>query len=465
MSIVSRHRKRMSIITLIASIIALIGTIDIAQKVASSGSYGPYSFIYVDSLSAIVMMLIAVIGFFTTAYSFPYLGRERRKGLIGNTRIKKYFIQLNFFLAAMFISAASSSPVITWIFLEASTLSTAFLISYYDKPSTIEAAWKYLIINSTGLLLGFFGTLLYFAAFSQSDASGLITWQMLAAQASNLDPNLAKAAFVFVLIGYGTKLGLVPMHTWKPDTYSKSPAPIGALFSGALIPVALLAILKFKNITDTATGVSFTQNLLIAFGIASIVIAAFSMLTVKNYKRLLGYSSIEHAGIIVLGFGFGGIGVLAAILHTIYHSLLKSSLFFTSGNILLKYHSARIKNVKGLINTLPVTGTLFFISFIAVTGLPPFGIFLTEIATISAGAKSYLYISILVVLSLALVFVGFFKYVVAMVFGQSDEKVKPGDENVWLIIPPLGLILMAIVLSFYIPPFLQTLIQDAVVKY
>src|ERR1019366_5500728 len=200
------------------------------------------------------------------------------------SRVREYFILLNLFMAMMFLAITVSSPIFTWIFIEATTLSTAFLISFYNKPSAIEAAWKYLIINSIGILLAFFGTLLYFTSFGFLGENGFVGWQSLAANAVHLDPIIAKIAFVFVLIGYGTKVGLAPMHTWKPDAYSKAPNPIGALLSGALLPVAFMVILKFKRITDSVVGPLFSQHLLIVFGILSIAVAALIMFNAKNYK-------------------------------------------------------------------------------------------------------------------------------------------------------------------------------------
>jgi len=197
----------------------------------------------------------------------------------------------------------------------------------------------------------------------------------LIANASTFDPIILKIAFVFVLIGYGTKVGLVPMHTWLPDAHSKAPAPISSLLSGVLLNVAFIAVLRFKLVTDTAIGPQFSGGLLVFFGIVSIAIAAFIIFIQKNYKRLLAYHSIEHMGIITLGFGFGGIGSFAGLLHMIYHSLAKSALFLSAGNILLKYSSTKMVNVRGMHLTIPVTSVLFFVGFMAMAGVPPFGIF------------------------------------------------------------------------------------------
>ena len=460
-----KRRFVIELFSIIASSVVLFESIVVALKVSVSGVYSPFVFFSVDSLGAIVMLIIACIGFATTIYSIRYLQQETAKGIIGFTRVRQYFVLLNIFLAAMFLAVTASNPVFAWISIEATTLSTAFLISFYNKPSAIEAAWKYLIINSIGLLLGFFGTLLYFTSMSSLGENGFVSWQSLLANIVHLDPLIAKIAFIFVLIGYGTKVGLAPMHTWKPDAYSKAPNPIGALLSGALLPVAFIVILKFKNVTDAAIGPQFSQNLLIIFGILSIAVAALIMFNVRNYKGLLAYSSIENAGVMALGFGFGGLGISAAILHLIYHSLVKGIMFFSSGNLLLKYNSAKIKNIKGALGIVPFTSILFIAGFLIVTGVPPFGIFLTKMQILSVGIQVNPIITIIALFFMTLIFIGFLKHIISMFFSQKPEDIEVGEGNIWLIIPPLILLVTIIILSFYIPPFLSRLINDVVSHY
>lgn len=452
-----RNRFILELFSILASFVVLVESFIIAFAVSSAGIYSPFKYIAFDSLGSIVLLLIACLGTATVIYSVAYLRKESEKGIIGFTRVKQYFILLNIFILAMILAIGVDSPILAWIFVEATTLSTAFLISFYNKPSAIEGAWKYLLINSTGLLLGFFGTLLY---FTSQEGGGSISWQSLMNSANTLDPFIAKIAFIFVLIGYGTKVGLAPMHTWKPDAYSKAPNPIGALLSGALLPVAFLVIIRFKNISDLAIGPQFSQCLLIIFGLLSIGLASFAILNLKNYKRLLAYSSIENAGVMALGFGFGGLGIFAAIMHMIYHSLVKGVLFFSAGNILLKYHSARIKNIKGALSALPVTSILFIIGFLIVTGIPPFGLFITKLQIIATGIKLYPIISAVALLFMALVFVGFLKHVTAMFFGEKPDYINSGEDSPWLFLPQIILLILIIILSFYIPPFLLNLINN-----
>jgi len=463
--LVIKNRGIVEFISIVASFIALVESFIVAVKVASFGTYSTLGYFSVDSLGAIVMLIIGFVGFFTGIYSIKYLRRETEKGVIGFTRVKQYFILLNLFLGAMFLAITTSSPVFAWICVEATTLSTAFLISFYNKPSAMEAAWKYLIINSVGLLLAFLGTLLYFTSVVSMGQNGLVTWQTLMAGATHFDPLIAKIAFIFVLIGYGTKAGLVPMHTWLPDAHSKAPAPISALLSGVLLNVALATVLKFKIITDVAIGSAFSGNLLIIFGLLSIIVAAFIIFTQKNYKRLMAYSSIENIGIMAVGFGFGGIGIFAATLHMIYNALTKSALFLSAGTVFLKYSSTKIAKVKGALTALPVTSVILLVGFLSITGIPPFGIFLTKVFILSSGMNIHPILTVVALLGMAIVFIGFLRHIVSMVFGEVPADIKIGEESTWLIVPPFILMAVVLCLSFYIPHFLQVLINDVVLHY
>lgn len=461
--LVLKQRRIIEVSSMLASAVALVVSVVVAIKVASLGVFA-FSFFSVDALGAIMLLIIGFVGFITTVYSVKYMRQETIKNIIGLTRVRQYFILLNLFLAAMFLAVSTSSPIFAWISIEATTLATAFLISFYNKPASIEAAWKYLIINSVGLLLGFLGTLLYFTTQSVGGVS-FATWSSLLSNAPHIDPMIVKIAFVFVLIGYGTKVGLAPMHTWLPDAHSKAPVPISALLSGVLLNVAFVTILRYKVITDAVIGSGFSQNLLIIFGLLSVVVASLIIFTQKNYKRLLAYSSIENMGIMAIGFGFGGFGIFAAILHMIYHSLTKSALFLTAGNIFLKYSSTKIINVKGAINILPVSSVLFLTGFFVITGAPPFGIFLTKLSIFSSGMLAHPVVASVAIFLTAILFIGFFKHVTAMVFGEKPSEMERERESIWLIFPPFLLLVTVLYLSFFPPSFLQVLINNAVLRY
>lgn len=451
-------------ITVSASVLELLATFLVVISVIKNEGYGLGVYFSVDALGAVLMMILALVGAIASCYSVGYLKIEMEKGIIGFKRVRQYFVLLHLFILAMFFAIITTNPIFTWIAIEATTLSTVFLISFYNRQSTIEAAWKYLIINSVGLLLGFFGTLLFLYPTVHSGFQGLIGWQTLLSNASAFDPFIVKIAFVFVFIGFGTKAGLAPMHTWRPDAYSKAPIPIVTLLSGVLLNVAFLAILRFKAVIDLAIGKDFSGGILIFFGLFSVVVSTFMIFNQRNYKRLLAYSSIEHAGIMAMGFGFGGVGAFAALLHMLYHSLTKSILFLSAGNIFLKYGFTKIKDVKGLLSVLPITGVLFIIGFLAITGVPPFGIFITEFSILSAGIQKHPVVVIIALLSIALIFVGFLRHITTMIFGEKETVVK-GENGIWTIFPIIILTIILVIFSFFIPVGIQSLLHSATINY
>ena len=463
--LLTKRRRLIESAAIIAAAIALTETIFIVMKIAAGQTYQVGKLFGIDALGALIILVVAILNLATSLYAIDYLRRETAKNIIGVNRPRQFFILLNLFSMAMYLAVSAQNPILAWISIEATTLSTAFLISFYNKPSAMESAWKYLIINSVGLLLGFFGTMLYFVSLLHGNEAGLASWQNILENAGRIDPFIAKIAFIFVLIGYGTKVGLAPMHTWKPDAYGKAPSPIGAMFSGALLPVAFYIILKFRVITDSIVDPIFTQNLLIAFGLISIIFPAFIIMVVKDYKRLLAYSSIENAGVIALGFGFGGLGALAAILHMIFHSLIKAALFYLSGNLMLKYNSAKIENIKGAIKVLPWTSSLFLVGFFAITGAPPFGVFFTKLIVFATGFYTHPKISALALFLVAVLFIGFFRQAMLMFFSEKPTDITVEKEDFSLIGPAMSLLLIVLILSFYQPAFFQTLINNAVAIY
>ena len=424
-----------------------------------NSSFAPY--FLVDRLGAIVMLTVVLVGSTSLIYSIGYLREEVKKNIIGFHRVRQYFILAHLFLSSMLFAISTVNPIAMWIAIEATTLSTVFLISFYNKPTSIEAAWKYFVVNSIGLLLGFFGTLLYFTPIKNISSAGLIEWNTIILNAGNFDPLILKIAFVFVFIGYGTKVGLAPMHTWLPDAHSKAPSPISALLSGSLLNVAMLAILRFKIITDTAISPDFSHGLFVAFGTVSLIVTSFIIFIQKNYKRLFAYSSIEHMGIVSLGFGFGGIGAVASLFHMVYHSIVKSILFFSAGNIFLKYSSTKMANIGGVLRILPITGTILFIGILAITGVPPFGIFITKIYILSAGIQNYPIIVLVSLVLLAIIFAGFLGHASGILFGNAPKGILEGEMNYFTIIPSLFLVFVLVWMSVFPPLVLKSLIYSA----
>jgi len=427
-------------ISVVAATIELIVSISIALHVADLKFVGFTSFFAFNGLGALLLLVVALIGFFVTVHATGYLEAEREKNMLGVKRIKECFILLRFFLLFMFVVLCAQSPIMTWIAIEATTLTTVFLVSLFNRDADIEAAWKYLIINSTGLLFGLLGMFLFLA-----QGNGLsTTWADLIAQTSHMNPLLTKFAFAFVFLGYATKMGIVPMHTWKPDAYNKAPLPIVALLSGALLNVSFFGLLRFSTIVDIVVGHMFVQSIFMFFGALSVVLAGFAIYTQINYKRLLAYHSVEHAGIIMLGMGFGGIGIFGALLHMIYYALSKALLALASSNIALKYSTSEIHEVKGLVRALPVTSILYAIGFFVLMGIAPSGIFFSELYILLAGFGSNLWIALLMLATIILVFVGFIRHFFDMFFGEVPEGISVGERS-WIQFVP-GIILTTIIL-------------------
>lgn len=424
--------------------------------VVSSGTW-----LKLDALSAIILTVIAFIGTNAMLYSSGYLAEEEKKGYVTQKKIREYYILLNAFLFAIFLAASTTSPVLMWIAIEATTLSTVFLISFYNKTSSIEAAWKYVMINSVGLLLGFFGMILLIATIGGGSSEALLTWDDLRMLAGGASPLAAHVAFIFILIGFGTKVGLAPMHTWLPDAYSKAPVPFSALLSGVLPNVAFLALVRFKGIVDIISADRFAGNLMIGLGILSVVIVAFTLLRQKHYKRLFAYSSIENMGLIAVGAGVGGIGAFGAVLHIVYHALTKSMLFMSSGNIFLKYSSTKIDSVRGMVKTLPKTSAIFFTGIFILVGMPPFGIFASKFAILTGVTSVSPYLLAVLLLALILVFVGFLRHASLMLYGTPATEVTPGEMNGLTLIPLFVIMAVLIGLSFYLPPPVARLVSDA----
>lgn len=465
-----KHVAIFGILAIVSSLVIFLFALAAAPVVSLGGRVegtdGISGLLFLDALGMILALIISFVGFAAALYSKGYLDAEMKKGIIGKARVKQFYIFYHLFIFAMLFSVLAANPIVMWAAIEATTLSTAFLISFYNKPSATEAAWKYLIINSIGLLVGFFGTLTLLSLAYTGVVDASITWKDLLFRAPNLNPLAVKIAFIFIFIGYGTKAGLAPMHTWLPDAHGKAPAPISALLSGVLLNTAFLAILRFKQVADLSVGTEFTSHLLILFGCISILIMAFTLLFQRNYKRLLAYSSIENMGIISLGFGFGGIGVFGAILHMIYHAITKSALFFSAGNVLLKYSTTKIKNVSGALAVLPITAPLLFVGIFAITGVPPFGTFLSKFSILSAGVHDHHLLVLALAPLFGLVFIGFLRNFTLMIFGHTAETAEGealprGEAGIFTIIPIVFLLVTLVALSVHLPAVLHDLIQTA----
>lgn len=418
-----------------------------------------------DALSVYIIGLLSTVIFFTSWYSIGYFRKEVEKEIIGFRRVRQFYALFHLCVLAMFLAVSSLNPLVFWVALEATSLTSVFLVSFYNKPKSTEAAWKYLMINSLALLLALFGTTLLTAA-AGSHGEGILTWESLMAAASSIDPLAAKIAFVFILVGYGTKIGWVPMHTWKPDAYSKAPTPMVALMASGFLALAWYGVLRFVLVGNAIGIDEFIRTAFLIFGIASLAVGALIMLVQKNYKRFFAYSSIEHAGLLAIGFGIGNVfGIYASLLHLLYHTLAKPLAFFGVGNIFVRYGSTKLTHVSGLARVAPFTAGILLVAFITLMGLPPFGIFASELTLLLAIFASHPVVGVVTSICLVLSFIAMLRMAVGLLTGEPSEEVEKGEPSWMLIVPALVLAAVLLMMSVWLPAWFPALFQKIILAF
>lgn len=466
-----RAAKAVAEIThLISVTLVLVISILAVRDVLMHGTvFSAGHWLQIDSLSAVFLLIIGLIGFLAGIYSLGYIRHELHSGEFDLVRLSEYYGLFNLFLFTMLLVVTANNIIMMWVAVEATTLGSAFLVGIYRRHAALEAAWKYLIICTVGVAFGLYGTILVYSdAVNVMQVPELaVLWTEIVKNAPAFDPTILKMAFIFILIGFGTKAGLFPMHAWLPDAHSEAPSPVSALLSGVLLNCALLVVIRFAAIINLAIGPAFTQTLLIFFGALSLATAAFFMFVQRDIKRLLAYSSMENIGLVVLAFGLGGpLGVFAGLLHALNHSLVKSLMFLGSGNILIKYHSRNLDRVKGMLRVIPASSLVILIGALALVGTPPFNIFFSKFFIILSGLNAgYAWLMILCLALLTLVFAAFFKMIVAALFGEKPEDLMAGEVKggiAVLTMAPLAiLIALILLLGLYLPPQLYTLLNNA----
>jgi hydrogenase-4 component F len=421
--------------------------------------------LHVDALGAVFLGLLGVIGFLTGVYSIGYMNHELADGEIDVPMLAGFFGIFNLFLFTMLLAVTANNIIMMWVAIEATTLGSAFLVGFYNQRSSLEAAWKYIIICTVGVAFGLYGVVLVYSNASSvmGDHGGAVFWTVLMGQATHFDPTLMRLAFVFVIIGFGTKAGLFPMHAWLPDAHSEAPSPVSALLSAVLLNCALLVILRMYLIVSRTLGPAFPQTLLLVFGLMSLAVAAFFIVSQGHMKRLLAYSSVENMGLIALGLGLGGpLGVFAALLHTINHSLAKTLLFCGSGNVLLKYGTPDLGVVRGLLRCAPITAVLFGAGALALGGIPPFNVFFSEFLLVTAGIKAgHGWLMALCLVLLTVVLAGLVRMVASSLFGQEPEEVQKGETGILTLLPLGVLLLLMLVMGVAAPRPVTDLLQAA----
>lgn len=367
-----------------------------------------------------------------------------------------FTVCLLFFLSSMTLVVLSQNLEVLWVAIEATTLASAPLIYFYRTPQSLEATWKYFMICSVGIALALLGN--FFLAVSAAHASShsSMVLQDLINQAATLNVPWLKAAFIFLLVGYGTKMGLAPLHTWLPDAHSESPSFVSALLSGALLNCAFVGILRVYQVCVAAHEAAFAQAQLKVLGVVSLTFATAFILKQNDYKRMLAYSSVEHMGILALGVGVGGTAIYGSLLHALNHSFTKGLLFLVSGNILATYHSRNIKVVTGMHQVIPISALLWMVGFLLITGIPPSGIFVSKFIILkSALEHSHWLLTALFLFFLVAIFIGMAIPFLHMVYGSPKKGSPPHTEALWSVLPSLILMVIVIFLGLYIPPFLD----------
>ena len=434
--------------------IALCASVLLAKRVILSGlADSSFGFIYVDALSAFFILVVSIVSFAAALYSIGYVKNDLESGLITEKKAQLYYLLFNLFCFTMFFVPAVNNLGMLWVGIEMTTLISAFLVGFYNKKESVEAAWKYIIICSVGIILALLGTILFSYAFSLCGGAKSLNWTDMASSAGRMDKNILKIAFIFILVGYGTKAGLAPMHTWLPDAHSQAIAPISALLSGVLLKTALYAILRFGIIVIRGVGFDYFSNMMILFGIVSLIVSCGFILVQKDLKRLLAYSSIEHIGIITIGFGLGStLGLIGALLHIINHAVTKSFMFFGAGNIVTAYKKHNINSIRGVIKSRPFTGIMMLIGIFALTGFPPFSIFFSEIAVIiSAFMKGHLFTVGVLMVSLVVIFAAFIYHFSKMLFGNLPKDMAVKGEPLSGKLAFIFLLLQICALVFVLP--------------
>lgn len=439
----------------------------IALQVGRAGKISALDgFLQADALSAIVVCLTAFVGLVCSIYAIGYFRYDLGRGQITEKQLRRYYVLTPLFVCAMLLAPLADNLGVMWVAIESTTLASALLVTFYNQKTSFEAGWKYVIIGSVGISLALFGTVITYSSaigvLGEHAGQGM-SWSVLAGIADHFNPKAMRLAFVLILLGYGTKAGLVPMHTWKPDAYAEAPVPAATLLGAGFINCAIYAIMRFDVLAEKCLGHLFPSRLLIGFGISSILLAAPFVLVQRNFRRLLAYSSIDHAGIMVAALGFGGKwGALGAVLHMLFHGVTKPLLFFSAGNVQQQFGSPHFRKVRGVIHTLPWTGALFLLGALAVTGTPPFSLFQSEFTALSAAlAGDHSGAAALFVLGVVTIFVGFLIHMANLSLGSPAENHARAAECPWKLGAMLVVTACIALLGFWLPGPLYELVRSS----
>lgn len=430
---------------MVSALVVLAGSISIALPVFTGGDeiWALDPWFHVDALGALFVLIIGIIGFCIAVYSVGLVRQLVDDGVYGPSQIKQYYAFYSLFLFTMLLAATTNNIIIMWAAIEATTLASALLVALKNTRHALEATWKYIMVCTAGVAFGLFGTLLIYA-----NAADVISDPHMAAflsgilpEADKLDPTIVRLAFAFIVIGFGTKAEVFPMHTWMPDTLSQAPGSISALLSGVVLKCSMLIIIRFDMLSQRAIGADFPHLLLLIIGVLSIVVSSFALFAQKDIKRKLAYSSCENAGVIMLCLGIGGpLGIAAALLHSMFHGLAKSLCFCLTENVEHAYGTRDLTQIKGIVERAPITAALMVIGFLALAGFPPFAMFISEFMTfVAAFAQgSPWWLVVIVALALTVAISGLTRVVITSVFGKTLHEpvdAEHRESSVWMLVP------------------------------
>lgn len=424
-----------------------------------------YGQLYLDSVSLIFTGLTALVALFVLVYSVGYMRHEVAQKAVKAGALARYYALLCAFLATMLLASLASNLLVIWAAVEATTLASVFLISFYNKKESLEAAWKYFIICSLGITVALIGIIILGYGAASAGYPADFSWINFSEAAVRISPLFLKIAFAFIFVGFGTKMGLVPLHVWLPDAHSQAPTPVSALLSGVLLNVAFYAVIRgFMVISKNPEAATFAAMLFTFFGLLTLALTSLRLYFQDNYKRLLAYSSSENMGIAALAFGIGGpLGVLASLWHVLAHSLVKPLAFFIGGLVSHVYGTKEIHRIRGAATAVPVFGLAFILVTLGVAGSLPFGTFFSEISLITAAlSKGKPELAVLVIGFTTIAFASFLIKSGAMALGPKPEGVKPQRAGWAMAAAISGLFLLAILVGLFLPSNIGQTVQSAV---
>jgi hydrogenase-4 component F len=435
-------------INLVAALLTLLS----ALSLFVSEPQTPGTYLFIDDLNIVFIVLNTFVGFTTSAFSAGYISHELETGRLKPAFLRFYHAMFQIMMFGMNLALIANNIGLMWVAIELATLTTVLMVGIYRTPAALEAAWKYFILGSVGIALALFGTILVYMAARPVIGEGLdaMVWTILIDHAAGFDPALINLAFVFLMLGYGTKVGLAPLHAWLPDAHAEGPTPISAVLSGLLLNVALYAVLRFKLLLAANPDALAPGPLMVTMGLASLVFAAFMLYRRRDIKRMFAYSSIEHMGIIAFAFGMGGpLANFAGLLHMVMHSLTKSAIFFAVGHISQVKGTQRIADIGGLTVTHPWLGWGLVLGVVAIAGLPPMGIFMSEFLLVSSTFARVPWLAIPLVFGLLVAFGALLLRVHGLAFGEPKGSTAPAEASYVPMFIHLALVFGA---GVYLPP-------------